>query len=79
MRYSFFIETIIARWAEPTVATSPRPGLVLSRLLGRSLLPRGESKSRAPRVEDGVSLQPEHEHAHTHTLVVDKSIGLKRK
>ena len=68
---------VIARWAEPTVATSPRPGLVLSRLLGRSPLPRGESKRRAPREEDGVSLQPEHEHAHTHTLVVDTSIKLK--
>ena len=66
---------VIARWAEPTVATSPRPGLVLSRLLGRSPLPRGESKCRAPRVEDGVSLQYEDEHAHTHKLVVDKSIG----
>jgi len=68
---------VIARWAEPTVATSPRPGLVLSRLLGRSPLPRGEIKRRAPREEDGVSLQPEHEHAHTHTLVADKSMGLK--
>ena len=38
-----------------------------------------KSKRREPREEDGVSLQPEHEHAHRHTLVVDKSIGLKRK
>ena len=45
---------VIARWAEPTVATSPRPGLVLSRLLGRSPLPRGECKRRGSRVEDGI-------------------------
>ena len=77
--YSFFIGTVIARWAEPTVATTPRPGLVLSRLLGRSRLPRGESKHRPPRVEDEISLQPEHEHAHTHTLIANKSIGLKKK
>ena len=63
----FLIGTVIPRWAEPTVATSPRPGLVLSRLLGRSPLPRGESKRRALRVEDGVSLQYEDEHAHTRT------------
>ena len=79
IEYSFFIKTIIARWAEPTVATSPRPGLVLSRLLGRSLLPRGESKRRLPWVEDGVSLQPGHEYAHMHMLVVDKFIALRRK
>jgi len=45
---------VIARRAEPTVATSPRPGLVLSRLLGRSPLPRGECKRRGSRVEDGI-------------------------
>ena len=73
IEYSFLIGTLIARWAEPTVATSPRPGLVLSRLLGRSPLPRGECKRRAPKVKNGISLQPDHGHAHTNTLLVDTS------